>query len=102
MLVQLNSIAIFNEEAAFSFDDGEETFMLLEYMRKMCPCAVCQGEPDVMGRTLVKHKNYSADSYRLVKFSNVGGYAIQFYWGDGHSSGIYSYSYIKSIANDLP
>jgi DUF971 family protein len=37
----------------------------------------------------------------MLKFDLVGGYAIQLFWADGHSSGIYSFTYLRRLA-DLP
>jgi DUF971 family protein len=36
-----------------------------------------------------------------VKFEPVGGYGLQFFWADGHSSGIYAFSYLQKLA-ELP
>ena len=43
-------------------------------------------------------RSLGPDSFRVVKISNVGGYAINPYWGDGHSTGLYSYEYLKRLA----
>jgi DUF971 family protein len=32
---------------------------------------------------------------------NVGGYAIQPIWADGHSTGLFSYEYLKRVG-ELP
>jgi DUF971 family protein len=37
-------------------------------------------------------------AFDLLKFQAVGGYALQLFWGDGHSSGIYSYPYLLRLA----
>ena len=30
----------------------------------------------------------------------VGGYAIAFTWGDGHGAGIYTWEYLRALAED--
>jgi len=40
-------------------------------------------------------------AFELLKFDPVGGYAIQFAWGDGHASGIYTFAYLQKLA-ELP
>ena len=40
----------------------------------------------------------SAASFQLRKWTMVGGYAIQPLWADGHGSGIYSFDYLKRVA----
>jgi len=41
---------------------------------------------------------YGPKAFDLMKFQGVGGYALQVFWGDGHSSGIYSYPYLQRLA----
>ncbi len=87
------------EELAIKWDDGSESFMSLESLRRHCPCAGCKGEVDVMGN-LYKNPDqpYSVSAFRLRSVATVGGYAIQPVWADGHSSGLFSYDYLKRIA----
>jgi DUF971 family protein len=33
----------------------------------------------------------------LVQIQPVGRYAVQFAWGDGHSTGIYTYELLRSL-----
>ena len=32
-----------------------------------------------------------------MKFEVIGGYALQLFWADGHSYGIYSYPYLLKL-----
>lgn len=100
MILKLKNVLIFDGEVAVSFCNGQEAYVTTKRLREFCPCAHCQGEPDVLGRVIVKKIDYTCDSYQIAKFINIGGYALQFYWCDGHSSGIYSYKYITQIANN--
>ncbi len=87
------------EELAIRWSEGREDYLRLETLRRHCPCAGCQGETDIMG-ALSKgpEQSLSTPSFRLVRFSIVGGYGIQPVWGDGHSTGIYSYDYLRRLA----
>jgi len=88
-------------QLAIKWEDGTESFITLELLRRHCPCAGCQGEKDIMGNV---YKNpdrpYSPPAFRLMRILNVGGYAIQPVWGDGHSSGIYSFDYLRRLSGD--
>jgi DUF971 family protein len=86
-------------ELAIKWDDGRESFIPIEKLRRACPCAGCVGERDVMG-TLHKGPDQplSAKSFELKRLVTVGGYAIQPIWGDGHGSGIYSFEYLVRLA----
>ena len=37
------------EELGIKWDDGTESYVALELLRRRCPCAECQGETDIMG-----------------------------------------------------
>ena len=85
-------------ELAVKWDDGTETFVSLETLRRHCPCAGCKGEMDIMGN-LYKNpeKPLMPEAFRLVRIMNVGGYAVQPVWADGHSTGLFSYEYLKRV-----
>lgn len=87
------------EELAVKWDDGREGYLRLETLRRACPCAGCKGEVDIMGNL---HKGpdikLSPASYQLRKLGWVGTYGIQPVWGDGHSSGIFSFEMLRALA----
>jgi len=90
------------DELAIRWDDGRESYVRLETLRRGCPCAGCKGESDIMGQ-LYKNPDqpFSPQAFQLRRIANVGGYAIQPVWGDGHASGIYSFEYLRKVA-DMP
>ena len=92
------NIAQIGDELAVAWNDGAETFLALETLRRSCPCAMCGGEPDVLGRIERPHVSYTAQSFVLRGWQLVGGYAIQPAWEDGHSTGLYSFPYLRKIA----
>ena len=98
MSLTLQNVVVIGGELALSFADGDEAYLPLELLRRACPCASCQGEPDAMGRVLRPVVEHGPRAFDLQKFETVGGYAIQLYWADGHSTGIFSYSYLKRLA----
>ena len=86
-------------ELAVRWDDGQETFVPLEKLRRACPCAGCKGETDILGNLyLGPQKKLSPQAFQLVRWSHVGGYAIQPQWADGHSTGLYTYDYLRQVA----
>ncbi len=88
------------QELAIKWDDGSESFIRLETLRRACPCAGCKGEPDITGK-LYKGPDQplTPASFELRGIAYVGTYAIAPTWGDGHATGIYSYEYLKSLAD---
>lgn len=88
------------QELAIKWSDGREDYLKLDFLRRCCPCASCQGETDIMGN-LYKgpDKPLSQKSLELVRLSTVGAYAVQPLWADGHTTGIYSWSYLRQLAD---
>jgi DUF971 family protein len=87
-------------QLAVRWNDGTESFIELELLRRSCPCAACGGEPDVLGRIQRPMVNYEPASFRLQGFAPVGGYALQFRWADGHNTGIYSFDYLHRLSEN--
>ncbi len=95
--IQLENIAVIGGEVALAWAGGSESFISLEALRKNCPCAACQGEPDVTGKVLLPKVTYNAKSFELLRHERMGGYALQFFWADGHSTGIYSFPLLQAL-----
>lgn len=85
-------------DLAIKWEDGTESFIPLEVVRRACPCATCKGEVDVMGHL---HKGPDRRllpaSFELLRLAHIGGYALQPTWGDGHGSGIFPYDFLKRL-----
>jgi DUF971 family protein len=94
-------VAKIGRELAVAWDDGAENYFPLEFLRRACPCAACGGEPDVLGRVVRPGVNYQESSFELAGFDFVGGYAVQPRWGDGHATGIYSWNYLRLLAEAI-
>ena len=78
---------------------GHASSYPLDGLREACPCAVCRGGHDRMGPeydpNLIELK--PARSYEVRDLQVVGNYALQFFWSDGHSAGIYTWAYLRRI-----
>jgi DUF971 family protein len=86
------------DELAVKWDDGSESFIKMGTLRRACPCAGCKGEVDIMGNLYKSpDRPLGAAAFRLLRIDNIGGYAIQPVWADGHESGIYAFDYLKRI-----
>ena len=76
-----------------AWGDGHESEYEANYLRFICPCAACRGhapgEVDPPSWASVKDA-------RIVDASQVGGYAIQFSFSDGHATGIYAYDRLRA------
>ena len=73
-----------------TWNDGHVGEYSAEYLRGYCPCALCQGHGTQ--RTYIPVPNAQLEEIRAV-----GNYAVEFRWQDGHSTGIYSYDYLRDL-----
>ncbi len=92
------NLQLVGSELAILWHDGSESYLPLEFLRRACPCAACGGEPDVLGNVDRPQVKYGAESFQLQGWGLVGGYALQPRWVDGHRTGIYSYQYLRRLA----
>lgn len=94
----ISNVCAIGEELALCFSDGSEMYLPLAMLRRSCPCASCQGEPDALGRVRRPTVEYGPGAFELKGFEKVGGYGLQLHWADGHGTGIYSIAYLDKLA----
>ena len=94
----LKNVCVIGDELALAYSDGSEMYLPLPMMRRSCPCAQCQGEPDAMGRVRRPVVKHGPGAFSLKRFELVGGYGLQLFWADGHGTGIYSIAYLEKLA----
>ena len=73
-----------------TWDDGHVGEYPQEYLRGYCPCAMCQGHGGQI-------RFVDSPGALLTGIHGVGNYAVELYWQDGHSTGIYSFDYLRSL-----
>jgi DUF971 family protein len=91
------NIATIGHELAIAWNDGQETYLTFEILRRSCPCAECCGEPDALGNLARPEVRYAPASFELRGWQLVGGYSLQPFWGDGHGTGLYSFKYLRDL-----
>ncbi len=96
-------LQVVGDELAIAWNDGSESYLKLTDLRRLCPCAGCAGERDLLGR-LAKPPQapLTSASFQISRTAPVGGYAVQIYWHDGHSDGLYPYAKLKEWGDDPP
>jgi DUF971 family protein len=73
-----------------AFEDGHEGIYPHEVLRGFCPCAECQGHSGG-----VRYRE--GGDLDLEGIDEVGNYALRLTWGDGHSTGIYSFRFLRAL-----
>ena len=101
MAIQPEKLEFVGDFLAVRWNDGSESIVSKRTMREQCPCAQCAGEPDVTG-ALRRPMNLPAltdASFEVTGTERVGSYALAVTWGDGHRTGIYSWDFIRRLAD---
>ena len=77
---------------------GEEAVYPARFLRGKCPCATCVDE--LTGKRIVTESVLPILVYP-TKIEPVGRYAIQIFWSDGHSTGIYTWERLYELLQQL-
>ena len=85
--------------------DGHTSHYEFVYLRDLCPCALCDDErkkkaafegPDAGTAPTVALPMFKPKA-KAKSAAVMGNYAIQINFTDGHSTGIFSYDYLRTI-----
>jgi len=84
-----------DRDIKITWEDNAVTVYPARNLRLVCPCALCVSE--TTGEKLLRPESVPND-VRPLSVNPVGHYAMVIHWSDGHSTGIYSFDYLKKIA----
>lgn len=73
--------------------DGAVTRHPHVLLRGFCPCAHCQGHQGPIGWAAEAPDGDQA----LLDLEEVGNYALRLVFADGHSTGIYSFRFLREL-----
>ena len=79
--------------------DEHLTEFPLEGLRLACPCVECAGGHEQMGKPFnpALFNIPAAQIWQINDLQEVGNYALQIFWGDGHNTGIYKWESLRDI-----
>lgn len=83
-----------DKELKIIWSDEKISIYKFTDLRFACQCAMCKHE--LTGEKLIKIEDIPKD-INLSKVESVGNYAIHIVWSDGHSTGFFSYDYLRSL-----
>ena len=75
-----------------AFEGGESFALPAEYLRVKSPSAEVQGHAPEERRTVAGKRNVA-----ILEVQPVGNYAVRLVFDDLHSTGIYSWSYLREL-----
>jgi DUF971 family protein len=79
-------------QLAVAFDNGESFDLPAEYLRVKSPSAEVQGHSPTERKTVAGKRNVA-----IIEVHPVGNYAVRLVFDDLHSTGIYSWSYLREL-----
>src|SRR5882757_1836841 len=78
-----------------AFDDGSSFALPAEYLRTQSPSAEVQGHSEAQRQTVGGKRNVG-----ISGAEPVGNYAVRLLFDDGHSTGIFSWSYLHELGRE--
>jgi ATP-binding protein involved in chromosome partitioning len=78
-----------------TFDDGATYDLPAEMLRVMSPSAEVQGHSPDQRVTVAAKRNV-----KIKELEPVGNYAVRIMFDDGHSTGLYAWSYLKLLGDE--
>ncbi|MBU2800883.1 DUF971 domain-containing protein [Acidithiobacillus caldus] len=74
--------------------DGSTSRVSFETLRVECPCAECKGHTPEQAQIIT-----GKEEVNLTDIQAVGNYAVQLFFSDGHSTGIYTWEYLRLLSD---
>jgi DUF971 family protein len=96
------NIQLIGHEVAIAWDDGRETYHPFEELRAASPSASNKGERDVLGNQYGGDGPKRFPGVEVLGWDRVGNYALRFEFSDGHRTGLYSFDYLRNLADKTP
>ena len=89
-----------------TWTDGSATRHAMAQLRKDCPCATCNTERAKITKPgpvlrVIQSGAPAVQEARILEFSPVGRYALSFVFNDGHSTGIYTYDFLRQTGTPI-
>jgi DUF971 family protein len=97
MIEPLQIIEESDAEISIVWSDDAETKYNAADLRRNCPCAGCVNE--WTGEKMLKDETVS-DDLNFSHISVVGRYALNFHFSDGHETGIFTFPYLRKLAEN--
>jgi DUF971 family protein len=94
-------IQIAGNDIAILWQDGEEDYFPMPFLREYSPSAENIGEMDVLGNI---HGGTGPQKYpgvTVTSWAFMGNYAVRFDFSDGHDTGLFSYDYLVALRERL-
>jgi DUF971 family protein len=92
-------VQIIERTLAVRWSDGREDYYDAELLRAISPSAENLGEADFFGNIKGGDPRTSYPGVLITGWEYVGGYALRLFFSDGHSTGYFTYRYLRLVAD---
>ena len=86
---------------SIQWNDGMLSELFYRELREKCPCARCNAEKQQDDPFRLLQSDEYWEKLHLVGIQPVGRYAIQLQWSDGHKTGIYTFNFLRELADSI-
>ncbi len=86
-----------NDTLTIQWSDGHTSAYPYRHLRDKCPCATCTASGPPRSQAPSPFPMFGVKPLKPQRAELVGRYALQIYWNDGHSTGIYSFDFLRNL-----
>lgn len=84
---------------AVSWKDARHSKLSYQLLRQKCPCARCEATRTGKNPLHILPPAVFYENLTLVDIQRVGRYAVRLIWNDGHRTGIYTFQFLRELAD---
>ena len=95
------NIQLIGTELCICWDDETESYFPTEFLRQHSPSAQNIGERDILGNQYGGDGPKRVPGVTITSWDFQGNYAMRPTFSDGHSSGLFSWEFLKEIEKKL-
>jgi DUF971 family protein len=92
------NIQLIGTEVAIGWSDSVETYFQGDELRAASPSAENIGERDILGNQYGGDGPKRFPGITVTGWELVGNYAVRFDFSDRHRTGLYSYAFLRELA----
>lgn len=91
------NIQLIGNEICIIWADSTESYFTAHFLRQHSPSAQNKGEKDIFGNQYGGNGPKEFPGITITGWDFQGNYAFRPWFSDGHSSGLYSWEYLKEL-----
>ncbi len=93
-------VSLQQQAMTISWQDSHTSTFSFKQLRRACPCAACRQErntPAPRGSLPILNIPAGVERIEVTDARLMGLYAINLIWSDGHNTGIFDYTYLRTL-----